>query len=165
MARNVTLTTLSKTGVITFSGNISNADTVRIGDIQYTFATDPTGEAFEVDVGTDEDTSINNLVAAINASGTDDDEYGAGTTQHPYVEATADTANDEIDIVARLPGDFANHIAVAQSGTNLGAGGATLGAVSGGTDGAGDLSDFVQGLLDLNQVNAEMITELLDLVR
>lgn len=128
-------------------------DTVTIGDITYLFATDPTGEAFEVDVGTDRDDSINNLVAAINLSGTDDDEYGAGTTENPYVTAAAVLADDNIVLTAKIPGTYGNGITVDTSETDI-LFDDTAVTLEGG---AGDLGDVLDEALDVLQLNSEVI--------
>lgn len=166
MASTVALVNAAAAGSFAFTSNVAEDDTVTVGDVVYTFKDDPTGVANAVDVGSDLDDSIGNLVAAINLSGTDDDEYGVGTVVNPYVSAVADLANDEIDLTARLPGVSGNAIALAATspGANdITAGGASVGAVSGATLGAGDLSaagGFIDNMLSLNQVNAEVQFEL-----
>lgn len=166
MAKDVTLVAGTAAGAFAFTSNVAADDTVVIGDITYTFAADPTGTAYEVDVGTDLDDSIGNLVAAINASGTADDEYGDGTVANPYFTAEADLDNDEIDLTARLPGDQVNGIylaATSPGGNSITAGGTTFAAISGGTDGSGAVASFIDGLLDLNQINAEVQSHLKEL--
>lgn len=162
MANDVTLTAGSAAGAFAFTSNVAADDTVVIGDQTYTFKASPSA-ADQVDVGADLDTSINNLVAAINLSGTEGTEYGTGTTQNEYVTATADTANDEIDLTARYPGNWINglHLAATSPGANdISAAAAFFSGISGGTDGAGRLEEFVSGVLELNQVNSEVQFEL-----
>ncbi len=146
-ALSVALVACSKPAAFAFTSNVAAGDTVTIGDHVYTFAADASTAAFLVDVGTDLDESITDLVAAINADGVGDGtDYGSGTTVNPYVVATADLANDEIDLVARVPGVMGEAIALAATspGANdITAGGASMGAVAGGTAGSGSERAFI----------------------
>jgi len=163
MASNVALTTGTAAACFAFTSNVSADDTVVIGNITYTFKADPSSTPYAVDVGSDLDDSIGNLVAAINLSGTDDDEYGAGTVANPYFTGTADLANDELDLTARMPGTWVNGIALAATspGANdISAAAANFAGVSGGTDGAGFVPSFISGVISLNQMNAEVMFEL-----
>lgn len=74
-------------GVLTLAATPTADDTVTIGTTVYTFVADPTGTAYDVDLGSDAEESIDNLVAAINLTGTEDTEYGEDTAIHPTVEA------------------------------------------------------------------------------
>lgn len=67
---------------ITFTStkNVAEADAITIGSQKFIWNATPSG-AGSVDLGSDEDTSIKNMVAAINAAGT------AGTT---YIDLTQD---------------------------------------------------------------------------
>ena len=67
---------------ITFTStkNVAEADAITIGSQKFTWNATPSG-AGSVDLGSDEDTSIKNMVAAINDAGT------AGTT---YIQLTQD---------------------------------------------------------------------------
>lgn len=163
MANNVTMTQGSAAGAFAFTSNVAADDTVVIGDITYTFKATPAA-AYQVDVGADLDTSIGNLVAAINRSGTPGaTTYHTDTVANPYFTATADLTNDEVDLTARGAGSWCNgiYLAATSPGANdITAGGTTFSAISGGTDGAGVLDDFVSGLFDLNQINSELAVEL-----
>jgi phage tail sheath protein FI len=57
-------------------------ETITLDGRTYTFAADGSGAADTVTIGGSISSSIDNLVAAINLSGTDALEYGAGTTVH-----------------------------------------------------------------------------------
>jgi hypothetical protein len=166
MANTVALTLGLAPAAFAFTSNVAADDTVVIGAITYTFKADPTGVAYAVDVGSDLDDSIGNLVAAINLSGTADDEYGAGTLVHPDVSAAADLTNDEIDLTAKVRGIHINglYLAATSPGANdISAAAVNFAGVSGGTDGAGDLfgtDGFIDKLLELNQVNSEVGYEL-----
>lgn len=85
--RNGYLTTLGALGLdlyvsnnvrhtITFTStkNVAEADAITIGSQKFTWNATPSG-AGSVDLGSDEDTSIKNMVAAINAAGTVDVTY------------------------------------------------------------------------------------------
>lgn len=161
MGLRQTLTLGVMPGAFTFTSNVAAGDTVSIGDIVYTFAADPTGNAYEVDVGSDLDDSIGNLVAAINASGTADDEYGAGTAANPYVTAAADLANDEIDLTAVAAGAWVNglYLAATSPGANdIAVESVTFGAGanSGHTDGVGSVATFLSDIQTYMQPNAEI---------
>lgn len=160
----VTLTPTSAAGAFAFTSNVAANDTVVIGDITYTFVASP-ASAFDVDIGVDLDTSISNLVAAINLTGTEGVEYGTGTTQNPYVSAVADLANDEVDLTARFGGLQGDGIALAATspGANdISPGAAHLGAVAGATVGAGDLNAWAQGIVDNGQPKSTIQSDLLD---
>lgn len=72
-----------------FYGQATNpiaAETVTIGSFVYTFVVAPT-VAFDVDIGGSAAASMANLIAAINLTGTEGVEYGAGTTINTDVSA------------------------------------------------------------------------------
>lgn len=78
-------------GVLTVDATPTATNTVTIGTTVYTFETSPSS-AYDVDIGADAEGSIDNLVAAINLSGTAGTEYASGTAIHPDVEAVKLTA-------------------------------------------------------------------------
>lgn len=142
----------------TFTSNVAANDTVVIGDITYLFEADPTGTPYSVDVGSDLADSIANLVAAINLSGTADDEYGDGTVANPYVSATGDATT--VDLTARAAGSWVNglYLAATSPGANdiaVESVAFGLGANSGHADGAGTIATFLSDLQS-NQLNAEV---------
>lgn len=163
MAIGVTMTRGVAAGAFAFTSNVAEDDTVVIGAVTYTFKTTPAA-AYQVDVGTDLDTSIGNLVAAINLSGTAGSEYHTDhVTAHPDFTAAADLANDELDLTARCAGSHSAgvYLAATSPGANtIAAGGVTFAAVSGGTDGAGALDAWIESLISLNQINSEVLFEL-----
>lgn len=168
MAITVTLVLGVMPGAFAFTSNVAANDTVVIGDITYTFVASPSS-AFDVDIGADLDESIGNLVAAINLTGTEGTEYAAGTTRNPYVTASADLDNDEIDLTARFGGSWINglYIAATSPGANDIAVESVvfgLGANSGHTDGSGSFHDWLDSLMDDNQINSEVITAIADSV-
>jgi hypothetical protein len=163
MASTVTLVKGVAAGAFAFATNVANDDTVVIGDITYTFKTTPNA-VYTVDVGADLDTSIGNLVAAINASGTAGlTTYYTGTLANPYVTAAADLANDEIDLTARYAGDWINALRLDSThpGANeITAASTCFSGVSGGTDGSGNLASHLLSVLELCQVNSDVQVEL-----
>ncbi len=124
------LSNVAATGVLTIAGVPSG--TFILGDITYTWAASPSA-AFEVEPGASAADAVTNLVAAINLTGTEDVEYGAGTTAHPLVIA-ADGTGDTVDMTAtNAPGTSGNSIVFdATSMTNGTTSAATL---LGGSDG------------------------------
>lgn len=102
---------LRATGVLTSNEtNPSDGDTVKIGAITYRFKT-TMAQAYDVKLhASDADTSLANLVAAINGSGTAGTEYYAGTEAHSLVTAGAVTAH-ATTITAVNIGYAANSIA------------------------------------------------------
>lgn len=104
MSGGVTLTKGTCTA-FTFTSNVAAADTVIIGEHTYVFAAAPSA-AFEVDVGSDLEESIDFLTDAINLNGTAGS-YGAShVLQSPYVVAT-DTATTLV-LTARYGGEWIN---------------------------------------------------------
>ena len=121
------------TGTITSDAtNVSDGDTVTIGEITYRFK-NTLAQAYDVKIGADAATTLDNLKAAINASGTDGSEYYAGTYAHPDVIATTNTNTTQL-IQARTNKAFiGNAIVTTENSTHLSWGGATM---SGGVDGS-----------------------------
>lgn len=163
MANSVTLVRGVYASAFAFTDNVAADDTVVIGAVTYTFKAAPSA-AFEVDVGADLDTSIGNLVAAINLSGTAGTEYGAShNTAHPDFTASADLDNDEIDLTARIAGSCPDgtYLAATSPGANdISAGAAVAGSIGGATQGTGSLDDWLESLEDLNQINSEVLYQL-----
>lgn len=164
MAKDVTMTQGFCDPAATFTSNVSADDTVVIGAVTYTFKASPSA-AYEVDIGGDLEGSIDNLVAAINASGVAGTTYGTETLAHPLVTGEKGSAAT-LDLRARGAGIFFNsiYLAATSPGANdISVGGVTVAAAiaaGAGTLGAGGVDDFVSGLLTLNQINAEVMAEL-----
>jgi hypothetical protein len=141
--------------VLTLSGNAVADETVTIGSTVYTWKAEPSA-AYEVDVGTDAATSIDNLYAAINASGTPGTEYGTGTLEHPDVSGTAEdattlTVSADNDVAATV----ANALATTETMTNASWADTTLGGGTGastpGVDAtAGETSDALIAAINAN---------------
>ena len=164
MANTVTMTQMACATAATFTSNVAADDTVVIGDKTYTFKAAPSA-AYEVDVGTDLETSIANLVAAINLSGTAGTEYGASHVEaHPAVTATGSAT--VLSLAGRGPGAEANglYLAATSPGANdISVGGASVAiaiAADAGTSGVGSMDAFITSLFALNQINSEVYAEL-----
>jgi len=119
--------TLTSTGVTPIDG-----ETVTIGSTVYRFKT-VMAQAYDVQQDVDAAVSLDNLKAAINASGTPGVEYFAGTLVHPTVIATTNTDTTQV-VQARTPGTAGNAIVTDDDSALLSWGGATLaGGVAGET--------------------------------
>lgn len=143
-------------GALALTGQPSGGDTFSIGDITYTFEASPT-DPYDVDIGTDVDGSIENLAAAINGEG-EEGAFGEGTLPNPYVIAFANTDDDEVDLEARIAGEWVNGIALLKSGSNLAVGGSMFG------DGAevageGSVAMLLEDILDM-QPNCQIISNI-----
>jgi hypothetical protein len=162
MAVNVTMTQGLVNPGFVFTSNVAADDTVVIGDKTYTYKVAPSA-AFEVDVGADLTASVNNMVAAINLSGTAGTEYGAShVAAHPLVTAANGGDDVSIDLYGRGGGAFFDSIyltATSPGANTITAGGVTVAAAitaGAGTNGAGSLDAFIAGLFSLNQLNSEV---------
>lgn len=108
--------------------NVSNNDTVTIGSTVYTFKTTlSTGPTvpFEVLIGADAATTLDNLKLAINAGAGAGTNYSTGTTAHPTVTATTNTDTTQV-VEAITAGTAGNSIASTKSAAHLSWGAATL---------------------------------------
>jgi hypothetical protein len=111
------------------ANTILDGDIVTIGSQPYRFKTEP-AQAYDVALGESDAAALDNLKAAINATGTPGTEYFAGTLAHPSVVAT-DNADTTQKIVARVPGTAANALATTSSGATLAWPDTTLGGDTG----------------------------------
>lgn len=127
---SITAATEAAVGTLTFSAQPSDGDTVTIDSTVYTFKTTLTPTAFEVLRGASATASRDNLVDAINLTGSIGTDYAAGTTEHPTVSAAA--SGSDLLATAETAGTAGNTIATTETSANLSWGGATL---SGGRDG------------------------------
>lgn len=134
--------------------NIDADETVTIGEFVYTFKAVPSA-AYEVDIGTDDEATILNLVAAINLTGTAGTEYGAGTLIHPLVSAAA-SANTMI-VTVKIPGTAGNAIASTEATAQASFGDTTLGDTTAGVDPtAGEATDAL--IAAINASGTEPVT-------
>ena len=108
--------------VLTSSGvNVTEDDTVTIGSAGlariYRFR-DTLAQAYDVKIGASAAATLDNLKAAINATGTPGVEYFAGTLVHPTVIATTNGDTTQ-KIVARVIGTAANTEATTSTAATL----------------------------------------------
>lgn len=104
--------------------DVSDADTVTIGSTVYRFKS-TMAQAYDVQIGGTAAISLDNLKAAINATGTPGVEYFAGTIAHPTVTATTNTDTTQV-IEAITGGTAGNAIVTTEVSTHLSWGGATM---------------------------------------
>lgn len=127
--------TAAATGTLTGSGstNVSDGDVVTIGTQVYRFKT-TMAQAFDVQIGGsgNSDTSLNNLIDAINLTGTSGTNWFAGTTQNTKVTAGALSAH-AFAVTAISQGLQGNTVATTKTSAVLSWGAATL---TGGTSSA-----------------------------
>ncbi len=122
---------IAATGVLTFTANVADTETVTIGAQVYTFEDAALDTPNEVALGGDLDASIDNLVAAINASAAGDGvQYATGTPENADVTAQRGP-NNTIIVTSKAPGNAANSVVTTETAANASWGGATL---SGGLD-------------------------------
>lgn len=160
MANTVTMVRGAAKTCFTFTSNVAADDTVVVGAITYTFKATPAA-AYDVDVAGTLAGSIDNLNAAIDRSGTPGaTTYHTDTVAHP--DFTATNTDTTLLLTPRLAGAWVNgvYLAATSPGANdIAVAATTYGAVTG-TDGSGSVDDFLDSLLDLNQINSEVLTEL-----
>lgn len=99
-------------GTITADSNFTANDAVTIGDETYTFVATPGATANNVDLGADLATSLSNLAAAINGTGTAGTTYGTNTVANADVTAVA-TATTVV-VTARTAGAAGNSIVLTE---------------------------------------------------
>lgn len=114
--------TRATAGLFMLLGNVVENDTVTIGSTVYTFKATPSS-AYDVDIGTDGDASMQNLASAINVdllgeigtgAGAD---YGTGTAAHPDVYAFYEASSGVAYVYARVAGSSGNSISFSVSGS------------------------------------------------
>ena len=104
------------TGTIVSSGtNPANGSTVTIGGKVYTFQTSLSG-SYGVKIGVSAGSTLQNLIAAVNASGIAGTQYTNGVAANPNVTGSYVTGLTST-IIAILPGTSGNSIAITTSGT------------------------------------------------
>lgn len=141
------------TGTLTSTGVFTDTQTVVVGGKTYTTQTTLTNVDGNVLIGANAAATLQNLYDAINLTGTAGTQYAAAMTANTRVKATAVTATTLV-VKALTPGEVGNLIASTETQTNAAWGAATL------ASGAGTIDAFINSVLDLNQVNAEVAYEL-----
>ena len=135
-------------------GEITNAETLVIAGKTYTFQDTLTNTDGNVHIGATREETIRNLCAAVNLDGTATagTDYAAATTKNARVVAIP--GDDEIVIRAHVPGTAGNLIPVTVGTSGVTVDNATL------ENGAGDVGDFINSVIELNQINSEVLSEL-----
>lgn len=119
---------VSATGILTLTANPSNGQTVTLGASTYTFNT-VLGAAGSVLIGVDEETSLENLVAAINGDAGAGTIYGTGTVVNASATAAIAPTAAQLTATAITAGTAGNSIASTET---LSAGSWTGATLSGG---------------------------------
>ena len=151
MAIAYTLTAAS--GTLTASGTFTDTQTVVVGGKTYTTQTSLTNVDGNVLIGASAAATLQNLYDAINLTGTAGTQYATAMTANTRVKATAVTATTLV-VTALTPGEVGNLIASTETQTNAAWGAATL------ASGAGNITAWATSLMALNQINAEVLTEI-----
>jgi hypothetical protein len=132
---------------------ISDGETVTIGSVVYRFK-DTMAQAYDVKRhGSTADTTLGNLAAAINASGTPGTEYFAGTLIHPYVSSSG-VVSHALTITAKQGGTVANALATTETTSHMSWPDTTLGGGTGASDPGDDLK-FTFGYVTGTQAVAD----------
>lgn len=130
-------------GTLTLAGNAVAAETVTIGSTVYTWAASPSAP-YQVKVGADASTSIDNLIAAINGDAGAGSLYGDNTPAHQLVTAAAGTG-DTMDVTAKTAGTGGNSIATTETMTQGSWGAATLASGAAGDTVSATAHGFITG--------------------
>ncbi len=142
--------------VLTASGNAVADETVTIGSQVYKFVASPAAEN-DVDLGTDAETSLQNLFDAINGTGTAGTQYHADTDPNAHVVASAVTAST-LTVTSKVPGAIGNFIPSTETSASTLSWGSTV--LAGGT---GSVATAISEILDSEQVNASVYQILLEM--
>lgn len=117
-------TSIQATGSIVFAGLPTAADTVTVGNTEYTFVAAPS-DPNDILIGANAEETRDNLLAAINGAAGEGTLYGTGTVAN--AEATgAASSTDTIDLTARVSGTGGNDIALSEDADNVTVSGAAL---------------------------------------
>ncbi len=112
-----TLTAVTAQGILTIAEPVTDGDQFTIASQEYRIKT-TTAQAFDIAIGANEAASKVNIVAAINASGTEGVEYHAGTTANPDVSA-ATFVGDITTLTAVVAGTAGNALATTETNQGL----------------------------------------------
>lgn len=108
---------INSEGNLTIAEPVTDGDQFTLDSQEYTLL-DTTLAAYDIAIGGSEAATKVNIVAAINASGTEGVEYHAGTNIHPTVSAAAFVVDDCV-LTAKVPGTTGNAIATTETGQGL----------------------------------------------
>ena len=146
------LTTITKASGTVTAGTIANTETITVAGKVYTFQTTLTDVDGNVDIGADDDASIDNLVAAINLAAGSGTTYAASMTANPHVTAVADGASPNVmTVTANVPGTLGNLVALAEATTGATLSGAVL------ASGAGSMDVAMSELKSKAQLNSDVL--------
>lgn len=104
-------------GILTFSGQPLDTETVTVDAVTYTFLTIFVDAANNILIGADAGESLGNLRAAINQEAGAGTKYGTATVFNPTVFAV-DQPGDLLLAIARTPGAAGNALATTETLTN-----------------------------------------------
>jgi hypothetical protein len=138
---------------LTLTANLTNAQTITIGGKAYTTQTSLTDSDGNVLIGGTAEATIDNLVAGINRGAGAGTVYAASMTRNAHVYAVKVSAT-VLRVYAAVPGAIGNNVAVSETQTNASWGAANL---AGGT---GNVLQFIETLIAMNQINSEVLFEL-----
>lgn len=112
---------------LTTTGTFSNGERVTVDGITYTMRTALSSPAveYEVLIGADAATSLDNLKLAINAGAGAGTNYSTGTRVHPRVTATGNTDTTQV-VQYNLVGTVGNSALVSETAANASWGAVTL---------------------------------------
>lgn len=138
-----TLTQATATGTLTSDNtNVAEGATVTIGGQVYTFTADvltyDRPRVNRIAIGVDADTSLGNLVAAINGDSGEGTKYSAGTLPNAYVTAAAVSSHATVLTARTALSTAPNAVATTETSTHLSFGAATL------TGGAAAVADQIK---------------------
>jgi len=131
------------TGILTFTGNAVDTQTVTIGATTYTFLDTFVDSANNVHIGATVQETMDNLISAITnvATGSAVEGTDFATAQTANASATAENGpGDTIQVTALTAGTAGNSIATTETLANASFGGATL---SGGVAASAAAADYV----------------------
>lgn len=120
--------------ILTAGGNATDGGSITIGSKTYTFQATLTDVDGNIHIGASASDTLDNLIAAINASGgTPGTDYAASNTIHPTVSAAAG-AGDTVNLTAKSAGTLGNSLASTSTDGNLSFSGATFAGGTSNTD-------------------------------
>jgi hypothetical protein len=150
---NPVSTIASASQTLTASGVFTDTQTVVVGGKTYTTQTTLTNVDGNVFIGADASTTLQNLMDAINLTGTPGTQYAAAMTRNAQVYASAKTATTLV-VKAKVPGTIGNLITSTETQTNASWGAGNL------AGGSGDPALLIDELIAAGQVNADMFLAL-----
>lgn len=137
-SRQASKTPARATGTLTSDNtNVGDGETATIGTTVYRFK-NTMAAAYDVKIGADADTTLANLIKAINGSGTAGTEYFAGTDAHPDVIAGTTITSHAFPVYAKAFGTAGNSIATTETSAHLSWGATTLASGA-----AGNYEDYI----------------------